>query len=125
MIVYPKDVEIVYGDIDQKGLYLNIDNKDYIVINKNLNECDEKLTVAEEIAHYTVGVIPTPLFGSDYYTKSIHSKNEFKAFKWLQANLIPPDIENLKYTDIWELADKFEVTPEFIYKVIKYRKDNQ
>lgn len=118
------NIDIIYGDIDENGYYINVNNKPTVIINKNLKGIKERLTIAEEVAHYKVGVTPTLPFADDYYTKLIRSKNEFKAFKWMQSNLIPLNIEKLKYDNIWDIADKFQVTPEFIVKVLEYRKEN-
>lgn len=118
------NIDIIYGDIDENGYYINVNNKPTVIINKNLKGIKERLTIAEEVAHYKVGVTPTLPFADDYYTKLIRSKNEFKAFKWMQGNLIPLNIENLKYDNIWDIADKFQVTPEFVVKALEYRKEN-
>lgn len=68
------------------GLYL----ENNIFINSNIkNEYKEKLILAEELGHHFSGVYPTLPFSSDYYTKLIRSKNEFKAEKWVINKLIP------------------------------------
>lgn len=118
------NIDIIYGDIDENGYYINVNNKPTVIINKNLKGIKERLTIAEEVAHYKVGVTPTLPFADDYYTKLIRSKNEFKAFKWMQSNLIPLNIEKLKYDNIWDIADKFQVTPEFVVRALEYRKEN-
>lgn len=118
-----ENVDIIAADIDANGYYVNINNKPTIIINKNLKGLQERLAVAEEIAHYKVGVTPTLPFASDYYTKLIRSKNEFKAFKWMQSNLIPLDMEEFKFDTIWDIADRFDVSPEFVEKVLHYRKE--
>ena len=120
-----ENVDIIAADIDANGYYININNRPTIIINKKLNGLQERLTVAEEYAHYKVGAIPTLPLATDYYNKLIRSKNEFKAFKWMQRNLIPLNIEKLKYGNIWDIADKFDVSPEFVYEVLKYRKESQ
>lgn len=117
------EVDILYGEIDENGYYVNVNNTPTIVINKDLTGLQERLTLAEEYAHYKVGVTPTLPFADDYYTKLIRSKNEFKAFKWMQSNLIPLNLESLKYDSIWDIADKFDVSPEFVKKVLEYRKE--
>lgn len=120
-----ENVDIIYGDIDENGYYININNTPTVIINQNLKGVEERLTIAEEYAHYKVGVTPTLPFADDYYTRLIRSKNEFKAFRWMESNLIPLDIENLKYDTIWDIADKFDVSPEFVQRVLEYRKENQ
>lgn len=119
------NIDIIYGDIDENGYYINVNNKPTVIINKNLKGIKERLTIAEEVAHYKVGVTPTLPFADDYYTKLIRSKNEFKAFKWMQSNLIPHDMEKFKFDTIWDIADRFDVSPEFVEKVLHYRKENQ
>lgn len=119
------NIDILYGDINENGYYINVNNQPTIVINKDLTGLQEQLTLAEEYAHYKVGVTPTMPFADDYYTKLIRSKNEFKAFKWMQSNLLPKGIENSKYDTIWDLSDRFQLPVEFIEKAIKYRKENQ
>ena len=49
------------------------------------------MALAEEIAHYKVGVTPSLPFYNDYFNMLIRSKNEFKAFKWLANEIIPKD----------------------------------
>lgn len=98
----------------------------YIAVDKDIIKrggIEEKMVITEEYAHYKVGVIPTLPFADDYYTKLIRSKNEFKAFKWMQSSLIPLNLESLKYDNLWDIADKFDVSPEFLQKVLEYRKD--
>ena len=119
-----ENIKIVPANIDANGYYLNINNKPTIFINKDLTGNLEKFVLAEEYAHYKVGATPTLPFADDYYNKLIRSKNEFKAFKWLQGNLLPVGVENLKYDSIWDLSDRFELPVEFIKKVIEYRKEN-
>ena len=118
------NINILNANIDANGYYIDIDNIPVIIINNKLSEKMERLTLAEEIAHYSVGVTPTLPFATDYYNKLVRSKNEFKAFKWLQGNLLPLGVENLKYDTLWDLSDRFEVPIEFVAKVIEYRKEN-
>ena len=109
------------------GLYMNINDEDYIILDNRLDGIDEKMALAEEIAHYEVGVTPTLPFSSDYYNKLIRSKNEFKAFKWMANEFIPLDklkpflIRNMtKY----EIADELSLTVDFIEKVFNLYEDD-
>lgn len=122
-IVENENLNIIPAKLENANAYI-VGN--YIAVDENIIKkggIKEKMTVAEEVAHYKVGVTPTLPFADDYYTKLIRSKNEFKAFKWMQSNLIPDDIEKFKFDTIWEIADRFDVSPEFIKKVLEYRKE--
>lgn len=106
---------------DLHGLYI----EGYIVLpTKFKNTQDEFMTVAEEIAHYEVGTYPSQPFNTDYNNKLIRSKNEFKAFKWMQDKLIPYDMQKYKYDTLWEISEDLEMPPEFVKQVIEYRKEN-
>lgn len=118
------NIKVLYADIDANGYYLNIKNKPTIIINKDLNHLAERFTVAEEVAHYSVGTTPTLPFADDYYNQLIRSRNEFRAFKWMQDKLIPYDIEKYKYSTLWEISEELEMPPEFIKQAIEYRKEN-
>ncbi len=124
-IVEDENLHIIPYKLENGNAYI-VGN--YIAVDENIIKkggLKEKMTIAEEVAHYKVGVTPTLPFADDYYTKLIRSKNEFKAFKWMQSNLIPPNIENSKYDNIWDIADRFQVPLEFVIKVLEYRKENQ
>ena len=123
-LIDSNNIKVLYADIDANGYYISIKNKPTIIINKNLNYLTERLTVAEEVAHYSVGATPTLPFANDYYTKLIRSRNEFRAFKWMQDKLIPHDIEKYKYNTLWEISEELGMPPEFIKQVIEYRKEN-
>lgn len=124
-IVEDENLHIIPYKLENGNAYI-VGN--YIAVDENIIKkggLKEKMTIAEEVAHYKVGVTPTLPFADDYYTRLIRSKNEFKAFRWMESNLIPLDIENLKYDTIWDIADKFDVSPEFVQRVLEYRKENQ
>lgn len=109
------------------GLYMKIDNEDYILLDNKLYGVNEKMTLAEEIAHYEVGVTPTIPFKNDYYNMLIRSKNEFKAFKWLANEIIPKD--KLKWflkqnMNKFEIAEELGITVEFVEKAYNLYEDN-
>ena len=102
------------------ALYMNVDDEDYIILDNKLDGIDEKMALAEEIAHYEVGVTPTLPFKDDYYNKLIRSKNEYKAFKWMANEFIP--FEKLKLLLMqnmtkFEIADELGITVDFVEKV--------
>lgn len=123
-IAESNNISVFNAKIDANGYYFNVNNNPTIIINNNLSSKEEELVLAEEVAHYSVGVTPTLPFANDYYSKLIRSKNEFKAFKWLQDKLIPYDMQKYKYHTLWELAEELNIPVEFIEKTIEYRKEN-
>lgn len=112
-------------DIDNNAYFIEINNTPAIMLSNNLRGAEKNLAVAEEVAHYCVGVSPTQPFNNDYSNRLIRSRNEYRAFKWMQGNLLPAGIENLEYGSILDIAEEFNVTPEFVQKTIQYRKENQ
>lgn len=116
---------IDYPFNELKGLFYTHDNKDYIFLNYKLfkNSIDEKITLAEECGHYSVGAIPINIYNNDYSNKIINSKNEFKAFKWALDKLIPYDkFKSFLGQDLtkYEVANELEVTEEFLEKAYNY-----
>lgn len=109
------------------GLYMKVNDEDYIILDNKLDGIDENMALAEEIAHYEVGVVPTIPFKNDYYNMLIRSKNEFKAFKWMANEIIPKD--NLKLflkqnMSKFEIADELGITVEFVEKAYKLYEDD-
>lgn len=97
-----------------------------IVLNEETanNYVLEKETIAEELGHHFMGIIPTSPFDTDYYNKLLRSINEFRAFKWASNKLIPKDklnnfIDKYKPNNIYEIAEYFNVSPKFATKVYK------
>lgn len=123
-LIDKEHIDILYADVDANGYYVNIQNQPTIIINKHLPQPLEQLTVAEEVAHYKVGVTPTLPFADDYYTKLIRSRNEFRAFKWMQGEIIPCDIEKFKYSSLWDISEELGVPVDFVQKALDYRKEN-
>lgn len=108
------------------GLYMKVDDEDYIILDNKLDGIDENMALAEEIAHYEVGVEPTPPFCTDYYSKLIRSKNEFKAFKWLANEIIPKNrLKSFLKQNMtkFEIAEELGITVEFVEKAYKLYED--
>ena len=104
------------------GIYMKVNDEDYIILDNKLDGIDEKMALAEEIAHYEVGVTPTIPFKNDYYNMLIRSKNEFKAFKWMVNEMIPKDKLKLflkQNMSKFEIADELGITVEFVEKAYK------
>lgn len=119
-----ENINISYSNNLKKsnGLYMKVNDEDYIILDNKLDGIDEKMALAEEIAHYEVGVTPTIPFKNDYYNMLIRSKNEFKAFKWMVNEMIPKDKLKLflkQNMSKFEIADELGITVEFVEKAYK------
>ena len=113
------NINISYTDklIKVNGLYMNIDNEDYIILDNKLNGIEEKMVLGEEISHYKVGVTPTLPFATDYYNKLIRSINEFKAKKYLTQIFLPyKDFKRFlsKNYSKFDIANEAEVTEDIV-----------
>lgn len=79
------------------------------------SEREERLHLAHELGHCIRGAFYNP-----YAKADIRKKHENRADKWAILHLIPKDrwIEALNdgYTEVWELAEYFDVTEDFIRK---------
>jgi Zn-dependent peptidase ImmA (M78 family) len=96
------------------GIYVRIDNQDIIVINNRLKTLKEiKLSLTHELGHYFTGTIY--FYNMDKY---YIAKCEYKALKWASMFLMPKDkiVEaiNKGITEVWELAEHFEVSEELV-----------
>lgn len=80
---------------------------------------EEKTQLAHELGHCETGS-----FYTRYIQVDSRQRHENRADKWAIRKLIP--VENLDtaiaegHTDIWDLADYFGVTEDFMKKVICY-----
>ncbi len=92
----------------------------YIGINnKKMTRAEETVCKAHELGHCETGS-----FYNRYSKFDLISKNERRADIWAIKKLIPQsELTNaLKngITEIWELAEHFDVTEEFIRKACEY-----
>ena len=80
---------------------------------------DETVVVAHEAGHISTG--STHALSSPY---DLIQRHEYRADKWAIKKLIPKDeLEEAMsqgYTEPWDLAERFEVTEEFIKKAVAY-----
>lgn len=108
------------------GIYLEEGNNMTIGINKDIisNTSYARCVLAEELGHHftTVGsCIPKMYFS--YADRAIIDKAEYKAMKWACNYLIPENelLDALRdgLYELWELAEYFTVTDEFMQFRIK------
>ena len=120
-------IESIKTDIeDLKGIYLKINNQDFIGIDysKINSYSEERCVLAHEIAHYETGTI---------YTHNINntelSRNEYRADKRAIHNLLPYNtlksfIDHCRPNYAYEIAEAFDITESFVIKALElYRKE--
>lgn len=82
---------------------------------------DEKVKLAHEMGHCVTGS-----FYNRFAACDVRQRHENRADKWAIQKLIPPeDLEHAieeGYTEIWELAEYFDVTEEFMRKAMCWYK---
>lgn len=83
------------------------------------NEAEERTKLSHEIGHCVTGA-----FYNQYSNYDCRQRHENKADKWAVKHLIP--VEDLDTavangcTEIWELAEHFGVTEQFMQKAVCY-----
>lgn len=89
--------------------------------NKIQTAADEKVKLAHELGHCETGS-----FYNSYSPFDVRRKHETRADRWAIKKLIPKDeLETAVqggYTELWELAEYFNVTEPFIRKAVEYYK---
>lgn len=91
----------------------------YVAINpfKLTSNADEKTKLGHELGHCETGS-----FYNQYSPYDLRQRHENRADKWAIKKLVPRnelDEARLKgYTEVWELADHFGVTEDFMRKAI-------
>lgn len=120
-----ESVEIDLFSMNQREALsmMDEDGKCYIAIDpkKVVSSADEKTKLAHELGHCVTGS-----FYNAYSPLDSRQRHENQADKWAIKRLIPKDdFEEAVadgYTEIWELAEFFNVTGEFMRKVISWYK---
>lgn len=102
---------------------MDSDGQCYIAIDphKVASSADEKTKLAHELGHCVTGA-----FYNVYSPCDSRQRHENRADKWAIKKLIPEDeLEEAVsdgYTEIWELADFFNVTEDFMRKAVSWYK---
>ena len=80
----------------------------------------------QEIVHlaHELGHCATGSFYNRYSPFDLREKHERKADAWAIRRLVPEEdlmeAVGAGITELWELADLFDVTPEFMHKAVRY-----
>ncbi|MEA4896164.1 MAG: ImmA/IrrE family metallo-endopeptidase [Oscillospiraceae bacterium] len=92
------------------------------VDSSHLTMAEESVCIAHEAGHIATG--STHAVCSPY---DVVARHEYRANKWAIKKLIPKDeLDNAVRhgnTEVWELAEEFGVTEEFMIKAINYYKN--
>lgn len=102
-----------------ESLSVQCDDGDFILMDYSLigTGARERVHLGHEIGHSIKGAFYNP-----YAPFDIRQKYENKADKWAIKELIPLDkLDDAVadgYTDIWSLAERFDVTTDFMRKAV-------
>lgn len=91
-------------------------------------EIDSYAQEAQHLAH-ELGHCITGSFYNKYSNCDIRARHEYKANKWAIKKLIPQDeleaAVNSGLTELWELAEYFNVPVSFMQKAVEYYKEQE
>ena len=100
---------------------LQTNKRCYIAIDQRLNVQQEREALAHELGHCEYGG-----FYNRYSRYDIRAKAERRADKWAFARLVPYGrlMQAVRHdiTEVWELAELFDVSCEFMQRAIAYYK---
>ncbi len=120
-------ISIVYAPLPQNVSVsvVSNDGKCFIGLDEKAlkTEADKRTHLAHEIGHCETGAFYNP-----YSKFNVRNKCERKADKWAIKKLIPEDelvkaVEN-HLIEVWDLAEYFDVTCEFMQKALDYYATN-
>lgn len=98
---------------------MDADGSCYVAIDpfKLTSNADEKTKLGHELGHCETGS-----FYNQYSPFDLRQRHENRADKWAIKKLVPKDELNAArgkgYTEVWELAEYFGVTEDFMRKAI-------
>lgn len=100
---------------------LQTNKRCYIAIDQRLNVQQEREALAHELGHCEYGG-----FYNRYSKYDIRAKAERRADKWAFAKLVPYGqlMQAVRHgvTEVWDLAELFDVSCEFMQRAIAYYK---
>ncbi len=103
------------------SLSLQTNKRCYIAIDQRLNVQQEREALAHELGHCEYGG-----FYNRYSKYDIRAKAERRADKWAFTRLVPYGrlIQAVRHgvTEVWDLAELFDVSCEFMQRAIAYYK---
>ena len=106
---------------ESPSLSLQTSKRCYIAIDSHLNAQQERESLAHELGHCEYGG-----FYNRYSRYDIRAKAERRADKWAFARLVPDGrlVKAVRQgtTEVWELAELFDVSPDFMRRAMEYYK---
>lgn len=102
-----------------KSVSVNMDGRCYIAIDPGVTCAEERVCLAHELGH-----CETMSFYNMYSPLDVRGKHERRAERWAIKKLVP--LSEYKkalhsgYTELNSLAERFDVTPEFMQKVVDF-----
>lgn len=117
-----RNIEVIETALPHNGsLSIMDDGKCYIGIDESVMDGGalEVVHMGHELGHCLTGS-----FYNRYTKFDVRQRHENRADKWAVKQLIPVDDLDVAvadgYTEIWELAELFGVTEQFMRKVVCY-----
>ena len=98
---------------------MDTDGSCYVGMDESVQDgsLQEQVHLAHELGHCATGG-----FYNRYSPHDLRQKHERKADKWAICQLVPEselsEAVDAGITNLWELADLFDVTAEFMYKAV-------
>lgn len=123
MLSYIEDKNILlinsdWGKLSSLSLMDNDKNCTIVLNDNHISQLSKKEKLAHETGHCETGAFYTPK------TLNLRSRCEYRADKWAIKKLIPRDelieIFEKGMTNIWQVAEHFEVTEDFAKKACKF-----
>lgn len=115
------NVDIFKYDVPYDSLSVCIDGSCAIATTDRMLETNayEKVCLAHELGHCETGS-----FYNEYSPLDVRGKHERRADKWAIKKLVSEDELHDAvcngYTEIWELAEYFDITEDYMYKIVCY-----
>lgn len=114
------DIQVMWLDIPKNGsMCLQMGQRFYIGMDRGVrrDEADERVHLAHELGHCMTGA-----FYNRWAARDVRQKHEHRADKWAIQKMIPKESLNKAilhgHTDIWDLANVFNVTEDFMKKAV-------
>ena len=114
------NIALHYADLPEcKAFSMQNGNRCVVALHRKTTAAEERVFLAHELGH-----CETLSFYDLEAPLTVREKCERKADRWAIAHLVPKRdyLAALRagYTELWRLADYFEVTPEFMEKAVEY-----
>ena len=118
-----QNIEVIQYPMSKNGSLsvMSQNGSCYIGMDERIQDgsAEERVHLSHELGHCITGS-----FYNVYSALDVRQKHENQADKWAIKALIPQDALNAAvengYTEIWELAELFDVTYEFMQKAVCY-----